>query len=344
MMTVTPRLILDCDPGIDDAVAIAVAFAHAEVVGITTVGGNVDITRTTKNALAICDVLGAPPIPIHAGADLPLAGHIQHRATEFHGPTGTGSVCLPEPSRLPTSDDAVTWLIETIRAEEGLHLVATGPLTNIGIALGRAPDLVKRLAGISWMGGSSTNGDTTAVAEFNSWVDPEAAQIVFSAGHPNLTMIGLNITETVLLDRPWIDTLAVSLGDSRTAVFAEMLKYYEERQRAFTTLAGAALHDALAVIAVTHPTLVAGLRRHVEVVVNPGPARGMTIVDQRALRTSPPATATVIDWADADAVRKVVIGCLAPQLIEARIKATANTIPGTGSVRESDLVDRDSIT
>jgi inosine-uridine nucleoside N-ribohydrolase len=304
------RLILDCDPGIDDAVAIAVALAHTDVVGICTVGGNVGVTQTTTNALALCDLLGAASTPVHSGADLPLDGRLDHRATEFHGRSGTGSARLPAPSRPPTSTDAVSWLIDTVRAEEGLWLVATGPLTNAAAALSRAPDLVGRLAGISWMGGSSRGGDTTAAAEFNSWVDPQAARIVFGAGHPDLTMVGLNVTERVLLDRIWIGELALATAGTPTEIYAEMLADYEARQRLVTNFAGAAIHDVLAVLRVSHPWLLAGLRRHVEVVVEPGPARGMTVVDERALRRPHAANATVIDWVDADGVRAIVAGAL----------------------------------
>lgn len=305
-----PRVVLDCDPGIDDAVAIAVALAYADVVGISTVGGNVGVAQATTNALAICDLLGSPTTPVHAGADLPLDGELRHRATAFHGPRGTGSSRLAPPSRPATSNDAVGWLVETAQAEEGLWLVATGPLTNVATAILRAPDLVDRMAGIVWMGGSTRNGDATAAAEFNSWVDPVAARIVFEAGHRDLTMVGLNVTERVLVDRPWIDRLAAATVGTPTEVFAEMLADYEARQRSMTTFAGAAVHDAVAVVRVTHPWLLAGLRRPVEVVVEPGPARGATIADERAHLEPPPANATVVEWAEADGIRAVVFDAL----------------------------------
>lgn len=305
-----PRIILDCDPGLDDAVAIALAVAHADVVGITTVGGNVGVERTTANALSLCDILGVQDLPVHAGHDKPMTGSLEHRATEYHGPYGTGSVQLPAASREATSNDAVSWIIETVRAEEGLWIVATGPLTNIAYSIRAAPDILDRIAGISWMGGSSSSGNTTAAAEFNAVADPEAAKIVFDATHPNLIMLGLNITHTVLLDRPWIDELRSAITDPALGVFAELLDYYEARQREMTTLAGAAVHDALAVIAVTHPHLLAGLGRHVQVITNDGPTRGMTLVDQRALRTPVPTNATVVDWADADGIRALIFETL----------------------------------
>lgn len=308
-MTALPRLILDCDPGLDDAIAIALALRLADVVGITTVGGNVALENTTANALALCDLLGRPEVPVHAGHDLPMSGSLEHRASEFHGPTGTGDVRLDAPSRRATSNDAVGWIIERVRAEEGLWIVAIGPLTNIAHAIVQAPDIVSRLDGISWMGGSSTFGNTTAAAEFNAWVDPEAADIVFRAGHPRLVMLGLNITMKVLLDRPLIDRLGEALrGDARISL-VEMLSYYETRQRALSTLAGAAVHDALAVLRVTHPSALAGIRRPVDMVLE-GQTRGMTLVDARPSRRPAAANIEVVEWADADRLRSIIFETL----------------------------------
>jgi inosine-uridine nucleoside N-ribohydrolase len=304
-----PRIILDCDPGLDDAVALAMACAHADVVGVTTVGGNVSLDHTTRNALAVLDLLGRPDVEVHAGLDLPLSGSLEHRASEYHGPTGMGSVVLPEPSRPATSNQAVDWMIETLRGEEGIWLVAVGPLTNVATAIQAAPDLVNRIAGISWMGGSSGPGNTTAAAEFNAWVDPEAAEIVFAAGHPNLVMLGLNITHTVLLDDTWIARLA-TLDTSRATTYAALLGYYRARQREVSTLAGAAVHDALAVARVTHPHLFAGIRRPVTVITAASPARGMTLVDQRPRRNPTGVNAEIVEWANIAALQDLIFDVL----------------------------------
>jgi inosine-uridine nucleoside N-ribohydrolase len=303
-------MILDCDPGLDDAIAIAVALRHADVVGISTVGGNVGLERTTINALALCDVLGRPDVPVYAGHDEPLCGSLAHRATEYHGPQGTGTVRLADPSRPATSNDAVGWMIETIRSEPGLWLVATGPLTNVAMAVQRAPDIVDALAGISWMGGSSSAGNTTAAAEFNCWVDPEAADIVIRAGHRQFVMLGLNVTHTVLVDRPWIEQLRVVTAGTSMEVFVDMLDYYEHRQRSMTTLAGAAVHDAVAVLRVTHPELLGGVRRPVQVITHDGPTRGMTLVDQRPRREPDPGNVEVVEWADSDRIRSALLEAL----------------------------------
>ena len=310
---VPPRLILDCDPGLDDAFAIALALCHADVVGITAVGGNVALEHTAANALALCDLLQRPDVAVHAGHDLPLSGSLAHRASEYHGPTGSGDVRFDPPSRAVASSDAVGWMIDTIRDEEGLWIVATGPLTNVADAIDKAPDIVDRTAGISWMGGSSTTGNTTAAAEFNAWVDPEAADVVFRAGHPNLVMLGLNITLQVLLDRPWIEGLGDALANGGRhhdrVVLVDMLRYYETRQRTLTTLAGAAVHDALAVLRVTHPFTLAGVSRPVEMVLD-GPARGMTLVDSRPSRAPDPPNIEVVEWADADQIRSIIFDTL----------------------------------
>ena len=305
-----PRVILDCDPGLDDAIAIALALRHADLVGISTVGGNVGLDRTTANALALCDILDAAQVPVHAGHDVPFSGSLEHRATEYHGPNGTGSVQLPEPTRQACSHDAVDWIVETIRAEEGISLIATGPLTNVAHAFDSAPDIINRIHHLSWMGGSSNSGNTTAAAEFNCWVDPEAADIVFRAGLRQLTMLGLNITHTVLLDRLWIEQLRAGISTPELTVFADLLDYYEIRQRSMTTLAGAAVHDALAVINVTHPDLLAGVDRPVKVILADGAARGMTLVDQRPKREPDPPTARVVDWADGDRIRQLIYDTL----------------------------------
>ena len=308
MRVVRPRVILDCDPGLDDAVAIALALAHAEVLGITTVGGNVGIEHTTANAIAVCELLGRTDVPVHAGHDEPLRGPLVARATAYHGPTGTGDVVFT-PGRPADSEDAIGFIVEAARAHADVWLIATGPLTNVAHALAAAPDLVDRLAGISWMGGSATHGNVTAAAEFNCFADPEAAAAVFAAGHRELSMAGLDVTLTVTLDRLWIDDLAARLAGRPVAVLADLLAYYERGTRARTTLAGTPVHDALAVVRVTHPHLVAGTRRPVQVVTE-GPTRGMTLVDRRPARRPEPANALVLEWADAAGLRELVADTL----------------------------------
>lgn len=309
MNVARPRVILDCDPGLDDAVAIALALVHTDVVGITTVGGNVGVEQTTANALAVTELLGRSDVVVHAGHDQPLVGRRPARAAEVHGPTGTGALTFT-PRRSAASNDAVGWIIETVRAEPGMWLVATGPLTNVGHALRTAPDLVDHLAGISWMGGSATHGNVTAAAEFNAFADPEAAAVVFGAGQANLSMAGLNVTLTVLLDQAWIAALAAELAGRPTAVFADLIGHYLRHTTSTTTLTGTPVHDALALVRVSHPHLLDGRRRPVEIITD-GLARGMTVVDRRPTRSPPAGNCLVLERADAAAIRDLIATTLA---------------------------------
>ncbi|NBT37641.1 MAG: ribonucleoside hydrolase, partial [Actinobacteria bacterium] len=189
-MTSLPKMIVDCDPGHDDAIALVVAAHFADLVGVTTVAGNAPITATTRNARIILDMIGSS-VPLHQGAHRPLVAPPRH-AAYVHGESGLDGADLPEPSRPADSENAIDYLIETCRATEGIWLVPTGPLTNIALALRAAPDLASRIAGISLMGGGSF-GNRSAAAEFNIWADPEAASVVFDYGH-RLIMSGLDVT------------------------------------------------------------------------------------------------------------------------------------------------------
>ncbi|MEM1333984.1 MAG: nucleoside hydrolase [Actinomycetota bacterium] len=307
--TTRTSIVLDCDPGLDDAVAIALALRHCDVAGITTVGGNVGIEMTTANALAVTDLLGRSEVEVHAGHDRPFGGLATERAADVHGPNGMGDTELPAPTRPATSSDAVRFLLDRSRATDGLWLVATGPLTNIAHAVTADPTLVDRVAGVSWMGGSTTYGNATAAAEFNAWADPEAADVVLGAGFRRVLMHGLGVTHSVLLDEAWIDGLA-STGGTVATTYADILRYYLHSQTAVSVLDGAAVHDALAVLHVSHPDLFAGVDRAVTVVRH-GEARGMTLVDTRPMREPPAPNVEVVERADADAIRALIAEALA---------------------------------
>src|SRR5262249_30953905 len=147
-------VIVDCDPGHDDAIALVLACRHADLLGVTTVAGNAPIESTTRNALIVLDLIGSD-VPVHRGAARPLLAAPKH-ADYVHGASGLDGADLPEPTRSISGDDAVAFIVETARAHEGVWLVPTGPMTNIAVALRRAPDLADRIAGISFMGGSAT--------------------------------------------------------------------------------------------------------------------------------------------------------------------------------------------
>lgn len=300
-MSPVPMLI-DCDPGLDDAIALLTAAHLADLVGITTVNGNVGIEHTTHNALAVAEVAGLD-VPVHRGAARPLVNE-PIDAAYVHGPTGLGSVTIPEFTRSVDSDDAVTFILDTARSVEGLHLVPIGPLTNIARALQADPSLPSRLGGITIMGGAAVGGNVTATAEFNIWADPEAAAVVFRHGGP-LTMVGLDVTHQVLLGQGERDAMRVAdTGPSRLA--ADLLDYAVDRAGEMRGWAGAPIHDACAVIAVTHPELFGGTHHAVDIELDGTLTRGMTVVDTREDATGS-ADIHVMRRVDAPAVIGLIV-------------------------------------
>jgi inosine-uridine nucleoside N-ribohydrolase len=303
-MSAVPMLI-DCDPGLDDAIALLAAAHLADLVGITTVNGNVGIDHTTHNALAITQVADLD-IPVHRGAARPLVNEPMD-AAHVHGPTGLGSVDIPDVERTIDSDDAVTFILDTARSVEGLHLVPVGPLTNIALALQADPSLPSRLGGITIMGGAAVGGNVTATAEFNIWADPEAAAIVFRDGGP-ITMVGLDVTHQVLLGPDERDAMrAADTAPSRLA--ADLLDNAVERAGELSGWAGAPIHDACAVLAVTHPELFGGDWAPVDVELEGSLTRGMTVVDARP-DAEGAATVHVLRTVDARAVVDLIVGAV----------------------------------
>ena len=292
-----PTILLDCDPGHDDAIAIVVAARHTDLLGITTVAGNAPLERTTRNAIIVRDLLGID-VPVHTGAARPLVATPAH-ADYVHGESGMDGADLPEPSGPPASTDAVGFIIDTCRANEGVWLVPTGPLTNIALALRAAPDLADRIAGISLMGGG-TFGNRTATAEFNIWADPEAAAVVFEYGGP-LLMCGLQLTHTFQATPERIQRVREIPG-RLAAVLADLFEFFSGTYVSrHDNLRGAPVHDPCAVMALTHPHLVASHEAHVTVETRGRYTRGMTVIDQRRLLDRPASNCTVIDFIDADA-------------------------------------------
>lgn len=300
-------IILDCDPGHDDAVAIVVAARHTELLGITTVGGNAPLDRTTYNALVMRDLLDVD-VPVHSGAARPLVFPLE-TGEQHHGASGLDGADLPPPHRPLDGVDAVGFIVETCRATEGVWLVGVGPLTNLALALRSAPDLAGRLAGISIMGGG-TFGNRSAVAEYNIWADPEAASAVFSAGVP-MVQAGLDVTHQLLATPERIAAVR-DLPGRLAAVLADLFTFYAggyvERD---PTLAGAAVHDPCAVLALTHPHLFERAARHVAVETSGRLTRGMTVIDQRTTLDRPAANCDVLTRIDAGAAWDVVVEAIA---------------------------------
>lgn len=275
-----PTIILDTDPGVDDAFAILLALQHCAVLALTTVAGNVAVEVTTRNALRILELAGSD-VPVYKGAAKPLHDNPLD-AGAIHGTDGLGGVELPEPINQVEAQHAVDYLIEATKLHPEVTIVAVGPLTNIALAIRKDPTFADRIAGLTIMGGSATHGNVTEVAEFNIFADPEAAEEVFTAVD-DIHMIGLNLTHQVGMDERHVDAFRTT-GTKISHVLAEMLDGYlvAVRQFGFDRVF---MHDPTAILAVSHPEIIGYEHRHVTVEVNGRHTRGMTVVDQRP--TSP---------------------------------------------------------
>lgn len=304
-----PRLILDCDPGHDDAVAMIVAAHVADIHGIVTVGGNSDLDRTTHNALVMRDLIGIEA-PVHRGVGRPIVA-TPHHSPAVHGESGLDGADLPMPVTPLDGSDGVAFIIDSCRAEEGLWLVGTGPLTNIGLALRLAPDIAGRIAGVSLMGGGSF-GNRSAVAEYNIWADPHAAAIVFEtleATGTALVMAGLDVTYRFQITPERIDEtrrLPGRLAEILTGLFEFFSGTYLSRHDE-GSMHGAALHDPLAVLAVSHPALFERRRRHVAIETIGEHTAGMTVIDERRLRERPAPNCDVLVDVDDDTAFAIVL-------------------------------------
>ncbi|MEY2581317.1 MAG: hypothetical protein QOE09_1166 [Ilumatobacteraceae bacterium] len=296
-------IILDCDPGHDDAVAMVVAARHTNLLGITTVAGNAPLESTTYNALVMRDLLGIDT-PVHSGANRPLVAPPRH-ASYVHGESGLDGADLPRPSGEPAGRDAIGFIIDTVRSNDGVWLVPTGPLTNIALALRSAPDIASRLAGISFMGGG-LYGNRTPTAEFNVWADPEAAAIVIGYGGP-LVMAGLDATHQFQATPERIDQLRDVPG-RLAATLADLMHFFSGTYvKRHENMRGAAVHDPLAVMALTHPDLFTRAFSHVVVETVGEHTRGMTVIDQRTLIERPEPNCDRLVGVDSDAAWAVVI-------------------------------------
>ena len=281
-------IVIDCDPGHDDAIAILLALASPEVElrGITTVAGNQTLDKTTRNALKVLELADRTDVPVAAGADRPLVRELR-TAANVHGESGLDGPDLPEPTTKPVDGHAADLLAEWL--EPGVVLVPTGPLTNVALLLERHPEVKKRLERIVWMGGAVAEGNVTPAAEFNAFVDPEAAAAVFASGIP-VTMIGLDITHKALFDAGHAERLR-GTGAAGRAV-AELADFFLEFHRQRYRFDGAPIHDAMAVAHVIDPTLVETLHCNVAMELASQFCDGRTVVD-RWLVTDRPVNAHV---------------------------------------------------
>lgn len=297
------RVLLDCDPGHDDAIAIMLAIADPsiELVGVTTVAGNVTLDHTTRNALRVLDMVQRPDIPVAAGRDRPRARDLSTAAV-MHGESGLAGPLPVEPSRAALDIPAIE-LIEQVLADaaEPVTLVATGPLTNMADVIERLPHLHDRIAELVIMGGAVDLGNWTPAAEFNIWVDPQAADIVFRAACPPgaartgipLTMIGLEVTH-----RAWLDLTHAELlrGEGPTGQFvAELLDHFVGFHQERFGWPGAPIHDAVTIAHLIDPTLLTLHSMNVQIETASPLCIGRTVADRWAVTGLPPNAAVGLD-------------------------------------------------
>jgi len=281
-------IVIDCDPGHDDAIAILFALASPEVElrGIVTVAGNQTVDKTTRNALRVLELARRSDVPVVRGADRPRRRTLR-TAANVHGESGLDGPDLPEPSSVPSADDPAGWL------GPGVVLVATGPLTNVARLVERGVAIER----IVWMGGAISEGNVTPAAEFNAYVDPEAAAVVFASGVP-LTMVGLDVTHMALFTRAHADRLR---GTGRVGkVVAELSDFFQVFHESRYRFDGSPIHDAMAVAEAIDPTLLTTVECNVEIETSSRFCDGRTVVD-RWLVTDRPCNARV--GVDVDAER-----------------------------------------
>jgi purine nucleosidase len=256
----TRRVIIDTDPGQDDALAILVALASPEldVVAVTTVAGNVPQPLVTDNALALVELAGASDVPVYRGCERPLLREL-YTAEYVHGPTGIDGAGLPAPSTPSAHGHAVDAIIEACldAGPDGITLCPLGPLTNIGMAIAKEPAIVPNIREIVWMGGAFDEpGNTTALAEFNAFVDPHAAHIVFTSGVP-VTVFPLDVTHQALMLPRHVERLEAK-GNAAAVSAAGMVRFYETYDVEKYDIPGAPLHDPCVIAYLVSPDLFTG--------------------------------------------------------------------------------------
>jgi purine nucleosidase len=273
------KVIIDCDPGHDDVIAILLAAGdpRVDLLGITTVAGNQTIDRVTRNACVAATVAGLENVPVVAGCRNPLVRPLQ-TAAEYHGESGLDGPAPIEPRVVPAAGHAVDFIIDTVLAQPGeVSLVALGPLTNVAMALRKAPELAGAVERVSLMGGSWTRGNMTPAAEFNIFVDPEAASVVFAAPW-DVTMIGLDVTHQAL----FTPEVAAHFAEMDTPVsrwIGELMAFFGQTYQTTAGMGAPPVHDPCALAALIDPALVAVRDARVDIETAGTYTAGMTVVD-----------------------------------------------------------------
>lgn len=281
-MTVRRKIIIDTDPGQDDAAALMLAFGspeEIEVLGICAVAGNVPLRLTSRNARIVCELAGRSDIPVYEGADKPLERPLV-TAEHVHGKTGLDGAELDEPTMSIRPQHAVDFIVETLRREEEgtVTLCTLGPLTNIGMALRKAPDIAPRVRELVMMGGGfSEGGNITPAAEFNIFVDPQAADIVFRSGIP-IVMMPLDVTHQLMTTKARVTRIA-AIGTRPAKVMVDWLEFFERFDVEKYGSDGGPLHDPTVIAYLLKPELFTGRNCNVEIETTSELTMGMTVVD-----------------------------------------------------------------
>ena len=303
------KVIIDCDPGHDDAAAIILAARspELELVGITCVAGNVEVEKTSANALKLCGLAGVRTVPVVKGMSQPLFGELL-TATHVHGKSGLDGADLPETDLSLHPGHAVDFLIDTIMdSDADITLIPMAPLTNIAMAMLREPGIIPRIPQIVLMGGSIGMGNVTSSAEFNIYVDPEAAKIVFDSGIP-IVMVGLDVTHQAILTHEHIAKIHQP-GTPVSATLTSMFLFYLEAIAKLGHTEFASLHDACAVASVCDPTLLTTQLMYVDIETKGEFTRGRTVCDPRLKNGNPPNTRVGVDF-DAERFFEMLISRL----------------------------------
>lgn len=296
------KIIIDTDPGQDDAVAILLAFGspdEIDVLGITVVAGNVPLARTVKNALIICELAGRSDIAVYAGCDRPLSRTLV-TAEHVHGKTGLDGPVLPDPTMAIADGHAIDFIIETLRSQptQTVTLCPLGPLTNIATAFQKAPDIIEKVQEIVLMGGAYFEvGNITPTAEFNIYVDPQAADIVFKS-RVKITVVPLDVTHKALVTKPRNDAFRAIATPVGQAV-ADMTDFFERFDKEKYGSEGAPLHDPCVIAYLIQPGLFAGRQVNVEIETSSELTLGMTVADWWGV-TDRPANALFLGSINAD--------------------------------------------
>ncbi|GAC1391912.1 MAG: nucleoside hydrolase [Ktedonobacteraceae bacterium] len=273
------KIILDCDPGHDDAIAILLAAHHPalELLAITTVAGNQSVEKTTHNALKVCSLANIRHVPIAMGMDRPLVRPARY-AVNIHGASGMDGPSIPEPDIELAPQHGVDLLIDLLLNSDGdVTLVLTGPLTNIATAIRREPAILPKIKAISLMGGAIGLGNTTPSAEFNIWFDPEAASIVFQCGRP-ITMIPLEVTHQALATEEIVGQLRNAQRPVPSFV-ADLLVFFADTYKSVFGFSAPPVHDPCAVAYVIEPTSIHSATMHVEIETISELTAGRTVCD-----------------------------------------------------------------